>query len=106
MTLYRLYSQNGNRAGFWVQHRTWANACGRVQSIGGQRFGGLPGLAPVHDDAAVIVELFDVRSGRRMHLGAPQCPKDRNYTLIAEPWWSHQEGPGESLEAQEPAHSP
>jgi hypothetical protein len=53
MTLYRLYQQNGNRTGFWVQHRTWVNTCGRVVSIGG-------------DGAAVVMELFDIRSGRAL----------------------------------------
>jgi len=37
MTIYRLYSDNGNNAGFWVQHRTWGNVCAQVHSIAGHR---------------------------------------------------------------------
>src|SRR5262245_13322475 len=99
MTLYRLYSQNGDRAGFWVQHRTWANACARVQTIAGKRSGRLPGSSPRHDDAEIVIETFDVRSGRRMGPGNPQCPADRNYSMIAEPWWFHDEALDEFVAA-------
>src|SRR4051794_11032493 len=64
MTIYRLYSQNGDRAGFWVQHRSWANLCARVQSIAGKDFGKLPGQPPLHDSAPISLQCFDVRSGR------------------------------------------
>jgi len=47
MTIYSIYASNGNRAGFWVQHRSWSNTCAQVQSIAGQRFGKLPGDAPL-----------------------------------------------------------
>ncbi|MEO6435390.1 MAG: hypothetical protein ABIP55_06465 [Tepidisphaeraceae bacterium] len=91
MTIYRLYVQNGNRAGFWVQHRTWTNACAIVRSVGGQRTGQLPGAAAVQEEAQIIADTFDVRSGRRVQAAAaPHDPQDRHYTLIAEPWWSHQ----------------
>lgn len=96
MTLYRLYEQNDHRAGFWVQHRTWSNACARVETIAGRRSGRLPGASPGHEDAEIIIEIFDVRSGRRMH-PATQCPLDRNYALIAEPWWSDRRALKESL---------
>ncbi|MGH7178017.1 MAG: hypothetical protein ACREJC_11600 [Tepidisphaeraceae bacterium] len=90
MTLYRLYTQNGNCAGFWVQHRTWGNMCAQVQSIAGHRSGMLPGKAPLHDCAEVVINAFDVRSGRPMQLAAaPLELEDRKYSLIAEPCWSH-----------------
>jgi hypothetical protein len=88
MTIYHMYTNNGNRAGFWVQHRTWSNTCAQVQSIAGQRFGKLPGIAPLHDHAEVHMSVFDVRSGRPMQPGPGlQTPQDRNYRVIAEPSW-------------------
>jgi hypothetical protein len=90
MTIYRLYADNGNRAGFWVQHRSWQNTCALVQSVAGQREGRLPGTAPRHDDAAVNVRGFDVRSGRPIDLGPTlEAPHDRHYVAIARPWWYH-----------------
>jgi hypothetical protein len=88
MTIYRIYSDNGNRAGFWVQHRSWANTCAQVQSVAGRDHGTLPGPAPLHDNAEVVVRGFDVRSGRPVELGPLlQTPQDRNYSIIAEPMW-------------------
>jgi hypothetical protein len=88
MTIYRMYSDNGNRAGFWVQHRTWANMCAQVQTIAGLRQGKLPGQGLLHDNAEVLVQGFDVRSGRPVALGPRlETPEDRNYVVIAEPGW-------------------
>ena len=113
MTIYRLYQQNGHRAGFWVQHRTWGNTCGRVVSIAGRDAGPLPGAPPRHDEAAIVMQLFDVRSGRTLEhadqrgsdlatwddekkvvediVAADQSPSldlaDRQYASIAEPFW-------------------
>ena len=88
MTIYRLYAQNGNRAGFWVQHRSWSNLCARVQSIDGQEFGALPGDAPLHNQAKICIECFDVRSGRPSEVGAlAERPADKNFVTIAEPSW-------------------
>ncbi|MGD0540000.1 MAG: hypothetical protein ABSB33_00645 [Tepidisphaeraceae bacterium] len=88
MTLYRMYVDNGNRAGFWVQHRSWSNACAQVQSIAGQRDGKLPGHAPLHDNADVVIRGFDVRSGRPVELGPRvDATQDHNYSVIAEPEW-------------------
>ena len=88
MTLYRMYAENGNRAGFWVQHRTWANICARVQSIGGLEHGKLPGAAPLHDRAEIRIECFDVRSGRPSQ--APSVDDfliGKNFVSIAQPSW-------------------
>ncbi len=88
MTIYRMYVDQGNRAGFWVQHRSWPNACARVDSIGGLESGRLPGRAPNHDDAEVRIRGFDVRSGRPVDLGAIiQTPCDQHFAVIAEPMW-------------------
>ena len=90
MTIYRLYSENGDRAGFWVQHRSWSNACALVRSVAGRSAGRLPGPAPHHNGAEVVVEAFDVRSGRPIDLGPVlDAPTDRNFTAIARPWWYH-----------------
>jgi len=90
MTIYRLYAENGHRAGFWIQHRTWDNACARVENIAGRDCGALPGRAPLHDHAQVQVSGFDVRSGRPLDIGPwLEEPDDRNFTRIAEPAWSH-----------------
>ena len=88
MTIYRLYCENGNRAGFWVQHRSWRNLCARVQSIGGQKFGVLPGESPRHHDAVIRIVCFDVRSGRQTELEALAMDLgDRNFSMIARPPW-------------------
>ena len=88
MTLYRIYAENGNRAGFWVQHRSWTNMCAHVDAIAGQADGTLP--APTMDADNVSINAFDVRSGRPVNLGPPPDYRvDRNYTRIAEPFWSH-----------------
>lgn len=89
MTIYRMYEQNGNRAGFWVQHRGWDNACALVLSVGGSGAGPLPGRPPSHGGAAVIVRHHDVRSGRVLATGVRlDDPGDKNYAFIAEPSWS------------------
>jgi hypothetical protein len=91
VTIYRLYTENGNRAGFWVQHRTWGNVCAQIQSIAGQTEGKLPD-PPTDDCARVLMRVFDVRSGRPVSLSrapAPDGCHDRNYARIAEPHWHH-----------------
>jgi hypothetical protein len=103
MTIYRLYRDNGNSAGFWVQHREWKDVCAQVQSVGGQRTGSLPGRPPDHDDAIVLVNGFDVSSGRRVPLGpALEQPHDRNFRRIADPPWAR--SVSASMSAPMPAH--
>src|SRR6188768_772895 len=88
VTLYRLYAANGNRAGFWVQHRTWTDSCAQVQSIDGRKEGALPGDAHAYDAADVMMRVFDVRSGRPIPSEISfHPPTDKNYTQIAEPYW-------------------
>ena len=88
MSIYRLYADNGNCAGFWIQHRTWRNTCAQVRSIAGKQSGRLPGLAPMHAGAEVVLCGYDVRSGRPMGLEPlHQEPHDRNFTRIAQPSW-------------------
>jgi len=87
MTILRLYSDNGNSAGFWVQHRYWPNACARVASINGRRYGKLPEDVELQSDVGISMESFDIRSGRPLH--AELRPShDTNYVRIAEPAWS------------------
>jgi hypothetical protein len=88
MSIYRLYIQNGHCAGFWIQHRNWPNKCARVLSIAGRQRGVLPGAAPAHENANVLVQCFDVRSGRSVPSEpAIESPQDHGYVLIAEPPW-------------------
>ena len=90
MTIYRLYAENGHRAGFWIQHRTWENHCARVERVAGLESGTLPGNAPLHGQAAVQVIEYDVRSGRPLSSPRPlDPPHDKHYTRIAEPPWFH-----------------
>jgi hypothetical protein len=91
MSIYRLYAQNGQSAGFWIQHRSWSNACAWVQSVGGRRRGALPGRAPFHNYVEVAMQGYDVRSGRPMELEASSLPPphDRSYSRIAQPAWAH-----------------
>ena len=89
MTIYRMYIENGERAGFFVQHRSWANTCARVTSVAGLSRGKLPGRAPHYENAPVEFEWFDVRSGRELDAAALPCePQDKHYSSIATPWWS------------------
>ena len=84
MNIPQLYAQNGNVAGFWVQHRTWRNHCAQVQTVGGCRAGPLPRSHSV----SIVMHLFDVRSGRSIEpgdFGAEES--DRNYMRIADPPW-------------------
>jgi hypothetical protein len=88
MNIYSLYTQSGNRAGFWIQHRKWQNKCAQVHSIGGVSSGPLPGHAPTYGAAPVAVSCFDVRSGRLVGSSpAIEQPDDRGYVLIAQPPW-------------------
>jgi hypothetical protein len=89
MNIYRLYIENGNRAGFWVQHRTWRDRCAQVLSIDGQNLGRLPGSSPAHNHAAVVIQCFDVRGGRALPATTPSLedPEDQGYVAIAEPPW-------------------
>jgi hypothetical protein len=76
MTIFRLYSENGNRPGFWVQHRSWDGVCAQVRSV---------------DRGSIVMHTFDVRSGRPLPLVAPaDDPQDKHYARIAEPSWSPQ----------------
>jgi hypothetical protein len=87
MTVFRLYEQNGNCAGFWVQHRLWTNTCARVITVNGTRFGELPHGDKRHPDAAFTLEAFDVRSGRPSDPAIP-CADDNGFVRIADPAWS------------------
>ena len=90
MNIYAMYATNGNRAGFWVQHRSWSNLCAHVGSVGGQAAGALPVNAPPNGDAPVQIRVFDVRSGRP---ALPETyafdPGDAGFAPIAEPPWAH-----------------
>ena len=86
MTILRLYSDNGQCAGFWVQHRTWPNACARVASINGHYSGMLPEGVELQSDVAIALESFDVRSGRPLHAGLTPA-HDTSFVRIAEPAW-------------------
>jgi hypothetical protein len=89
MTIYRMYAENGDRAGFWVQHRDWRNTCALVLTVGGQSIGRLPGKPPNYGEAEVVARQYDVRSGRVLGPGSPVAgPGDKNFSLIAIPSWS------------------
>jgi hypothetical protein len=99
MNIYRLYIENGNRAGFWVQHRTWTNTCAHVQTVAGRQIGSLPGVAPLHDGAEVRIWMFDVRSGRLIQSESTLSqPEDRNFNRIAEPQWYDRESSAVALQ--------
>ena len=101
MSIYRLYIQNGNVAGFWIQHRNWPNQCAQVMTIAGQRSGRLPGVSPSHDNASVSVRRFDIRSGRPVPgVELTDPPEDRRYVLIAAPPWFRD--PTEAFPRSEP----
>jgi hypothetical protein len=88
MSIFRIYINNGNFAGFWIQHRSWKNICARVLRINGRFAGALPGSCPSYDHAHVELEYFDVRSGRAIS-SKPLIdrPDHLGYTVIAQPPW-------------------
>ena len=89
MTIYRLYADNGNNAGFWIQHRKWEDVCAQVQSVAGLRHGKLPGVPPLHGRAPAEFHWFDVRSGRELTRPPVALePDDKHYASIAIPFWS------------------
>lgn len=84
MNIPQLYTQNGNMAGFWVQHRTWRNQCAQVQTVGGLRSGPIPRT----HKKSIVLHMFDVRSGRAIPAGDGGAEEsDRNFTRIADPPW-------------------
>ena len=86
MTIFRLYTENGHRGGFWVQHRDWSNRCAHVRSINGRTSGPLP-VSELDDAAEVAAESFDVRSGRPVLIPITEPAGDKNFARIAEPPW-------------------
>ena len=91
MTIVRLYSDNGDYAGFWVQHRRWPNACARVASVNGRGSGKLADGAELLADFEIGMESFDVRSGRPLAAKSPTT-RDGGFTRIAEPAWYRPRG--------------
>jgi hypothetical protein len=87
MSIYRLYLQNGNNAGFWIQHRSWQNVCAQVMTIAGRRSGSLPGTSPSYEHANVHLQCFDVRSGRPVPPLDSRSPQDCGFVMIAQPPW-------------------
>ena len=73
MTIVRLYAENGHCAGFWVQHRNRSNACARVASINGRRFGELPEGAELRSDFDIALEGFDVRLAGSVAAALRRC---------------------------------
>lgn len=62
--------------------------CARVRTVAGKSSGALPGSSPGHDAAAVLVQCYDVRSGRPVPTHtAVDRPEDRGYVMIAQPPW-------------------
>ena len=88
MNIFRLYIQNGNCAGFWIQHRSWRNTCAQVVSIDGLSSGSLRDN-PETNIVDVHVRCFDVRSGRPVSvMDSIDRPGDRGFVRIAEPPWN------------------
>lgn len=87
MSIYRLYIQNGNCAGFWI-HIEPGRTSAQVVSINGRNKGGLPEGASMQADG-VQVRWFDVRSGRSVSTsGSIDRPEDNGFVRIAEPPWN------------------
>jgi hypothetical protein len=63
--------------------------CAQVQSVGGHRTGILPGTGHGNDDAPVLVQCFDLSSGRLVSIDPiVKQPRDRHYKRIADPPWA------------------
>lgn len=88
-----LYHENGDRAGFWVQHRSWQNLCAQIISIGGCASGPLPEILLGADEATLMFDTYDVSSGRRAtpHRILRHGPV-RDYRRIAQPPWARDSG--------------
>lgn len=62
-SVYEIYIANGYSAGFWIRRGTWMNTCALVKSVGGRDSGELPGHPPNYADAAVLMDVYDLRTG-------------------------------------------
>lgn len=89
MTIQRLYEANGDRAGFWVQHRRWSNCCAQVEQVNGLSVGTLVMTPADAQSDHVRFRWFDVRSGRELHLEEiPPFSNDNFFATIATPAWA------------------
>jgi hypothetical protein len=59
--IYQLYADNGNKAGFWVQHENWegVGTIVHVKSIDGKREGQLSSEVTQSEAARVLVDVFE-----------------------------------------------
>lgn len=88
MSIHKLYADNGNIPGFWVQHRSWQNICARVVTMNPAESDGARRRPSRPINATLTLETFDVRSGRRLDMASPPPGEDdRGFTRIAEPCW-------------------
>jgi hypothetical protein len=65
-----MYIENGRRAGFWIQHRSWRDVCAQVVNVEAR--------------TVVCMRYFDVRSGREV---TAMPAEDDGFAMIAEPPW-------------------
>ncbi len=86
MTIHRLYAENGDRAGFWVQHRDWSNTCAQVQSVAGQAAGALKGDVATAAVATGAVATGAVATGAVATVAtapsAPEAPAARAASVM------------------------
>lgn len=64
MNIYDMYKENGNKVGFWIQRDTWGNHIAQVVSIDLNLDGSLPGVSPYHNNTFVLVDIYDLRTGK------------------------------------------
>lgn len=95
MNIYQMYTENDNKAGFWVQRRTWGKTVALIKSIGGQKEGKLAGSAPYFSNPLVIADVYRVTpsvtsSGAQWELvdedSELSCPGTYSYGWVREDW--------------------
>jgi len=88
MTIYRMYADNGNRAGFWVQHRSCATRARKWKALPGSELENCPATLHFTTMRLSWCDAFDVRSGRPLQPGPQlETPQDSHYRIIAQPGW-------------------
>jgi hypothetical protein len=60
-SVFELHVENGNRAGFWVQHMNWFGSTTevRIKTVAGKAEGTLSGSAPDYGGATVLVDVYE-----------------------------------------------
>jgi len=85
LNVYGMYTQNGDKAGFWVRRDSWSvTSFAQVKAIAGASSGALAGKAPYHERQKVTMDFY--LNGVLHEANAElSCPGTYAYALITDP---------------------